>query len=180
MSYTRHRFVMRLLPAPGRGSFWLNMAGLLLIVTLQFSVIPSLAGARYLDFVTPWLTYHFITMRTGSAMLQGIIGSLALELHGSAPAGLYLCAYWVMGLVIISIRQHISWRNPAPWISVMMISQLWIILFELFVYLIKVASLEYFNSDILLTILCRLLFTFMFVLMLSGSPPGRSAEEKSI
>lgn len=170
----------KLIPHPGRGRFISDTLSLLFIVSLQTLIIPSVTGIQYIDLVTPWLVYNFIVLGTTKAMLQGFIGAMALEGHGSSPAGLYLCSYWIMGLCIIMVKKHISWRNLMPWITTLMVSQLWILLFEIFVYLVKTSSFEFFNFSSVTRILVRLLFTFGMVFILSRIKPEQTGEEKTV
>lgn len=170
----------RLIPRPGRGRFVPDSLSLLFIVSLQTLIIPSVTGVQYIDLVTPWLVYNFIVLGTTTAMVQGFIGAIALEGHGSSPAGLYLCSYWIMGLCIIMVKKHISWRNLMPWITTLMVSQLWILLFETFVFLVKTSSFEFFNLSSVSRILVRLMFTFGMVFLLSGIKPEQTGEEKTV
>jgi len=129
------------------------------------------------DLVTPWLVYNFIVLSTPAAMVQGLLGALALEGHGSVPGGLYLCSYWIMGLAITMVKKHISWRNLMPWITTAMASQLWILLFESFVYLVKTSSIDFLSMRKGLEMLLRLLITFGMVFVLAGIAPDQPGEE---
>ena len=67
-----------------------------------------------------------------------------------------------------------------PWITTVMASQLWILLFESFVYLVKTSSLDFFSMRKALEMLIRLLLTFGMVFVLAGMAPDQPGEEKTV
>jgi hypothetical protein len=62
-----------------------------------------------------------------------LLAASILETHSTIPAGVYLCAYWIMYNVIITVRPTLSWRHRMPWLATLALSELWIIIFENFV-----------------------------------------------
>ncbi len=65
-----------------------------------------------------------------------VIAALALETHSSTPAGLYLCAYWIIANVLYAFRELLSWRHVTPWLLTHLAAAFWVIAFECFVIVV--------------------------------------------
>lgn len=136
-------FLPELKPRPNTGRLWHDVLFLLLIAVLQVFILPALFGPHLkIDLMTPWLAITFIRQRMWSATVLAAIGAVALETHSSVPAGLYLCAYWIMANVIMYARPTLSWRHRVPWLVTYGASAVWIILFETFVIAFTVGLSE--------------------------------------
>lgn len=130
-------------PRPNTGRLWHDVLFLLLMTVIQVFILPALLGSHLkIDLITPWLAITFIRQPMWTATILAAVGALALETHSSVPAGLYLCAYWIMANVILYARPTLSWRHRVPWLVTYGASATWIILFETFVIAFTVGLSE--------------------------------------
>jgi hypothetical protein len=121
-------------PRPNTGRFWQDVIFLFFIAFVQTTVGPTLFGKfGYVDLVTPWIVITSIRQRPLQAILLTSIAAFLLETRLAVPAGLYLCAYWILCNLLIQIRPALSWRYRTPWFVCYLASTLWILLFESFV-----------------------------------------------
>ncbi|NRA44888.1 MAG: hypothetical protein HRU09_08035 [Oligoflexales bacterium] len=178
MSLVFKRLFFGLVPRPASGSFGLDIFYIILIISFQVSILPSLLSYSDLDLLTPWLVFLFIGLGTGQAMLLALLGAIALENHGTFPAGLYFCSYWIMGTLISLLKKHISWRNTLPWIATFTISQLWIVLFETFVFLVKTSNLLFLDLKYGTGVFIRMLTAFVIGVFAARFAPFKVTEEK--
>lgn len=167
-----------MLPRPVSGSFGLDVFYVILIIALQVSILPSLISYSRIDLLTPWLVFLFIGLSTGPAMILALLGAIALENHGTVPAGLYFCSYWIMGTLISLFKKNISWRNTLPWIATFGISQLWIVLFETFVFLVKTSNLLFLDLKYGAGAFIRMLTALFIGLFAARFTPFKVTEEK--
>ena len=122
---------MRLRPNTGR--LWQDVLNLLVIFFIQNSIIPTfLSSAFAIDLVTPWLVISFVRQKLFPSSVLALVGGLAIEMHSAAPAGIYLCVYWILANVIFQIKPTISWRMVTPWLFIYAVSSVWVMLFESF------------------------------------------------
>ena len=111
----------------------LRILGTLVVIAVQMMSAPFLlrCGA---DFVTPWLLYHTITLSLAEACGLCFVAALALEQHGTYPAGMYLCSYSVLVLCILLLRRHVSWYNAFSWHFIFLLSEMFVITLEVLIY----------------------------------------------
>ena len=119
---------------PYTGSLVRDLPFLLVVCALHYTIVPSLVG-RYLliDLLTPWLVVTFIAAPTGKGALIALIGAFLMETRTSAPAGMYLTCFWMIGTGIYVSRSSLSWRHSFPWVVTFVVAELWMILAEIFV-----------------------------------------------
>ncbi|HYX34861.1 MAG TPA: hypothetical protein VE954_17320 [Oligoflexus sp.] len=131
-------------PRPNTGSLTKDILFLLIIGFIQITILPYLFGSLgYLDLITPWLVITFIRQRPLQAHILALVGALILETRLAVPAGLYICAYWILANVISLVRPALSWRYKTPWLVSYALASLWVILFEVFVInFLQTASLH--------------------------------------
>ncbi len=119
---------------PYSGKLWLDVICLLVVGALHFTIIPTVTGSWLaVDVMTPWLVTVFVVEKLPRAALIGLVGSIILETHSSTPAGMYVCAYWVMLCVLQLTRATLSWRHIFPWVVTYLVTEIWVIGFETFV-----------------------------------------------
>ena len=150
-----------LVPKPALGKIGYDLFYVILIVSFQVAIIPSVISYSRVDILTLWLIYTFVRLNVSQGMLIAFVGAWTLENHGTYPAGFYFCSYWVMGILINLIKNHISWRNILPWLVVFVCSQTWLILFEVLVFSIKTGSLIFFGTDYVIGVLIRMTFAIL-------------------
>jgi len=142
---TRMRRTMRRWrPRPNTGSLTKDVVFLLIIGFIQITILPYLLGTLgYLDLIMPCLLTTFTRQRPMQAHILALVGAMILETRLAAPAGLYLCAYWILANVISLVRPALSWRYKTPWLVSYALASLWVILFEVFVInFLQTASLH--------------------------------------
>jgi hypothetical protein len=143
---------------PNTGFLWLDIFYLLLVGALQFSIIPSLLGRYvYVDLLTPWLVINFVNQSLARSTVLAVIGALIIETHNAAPAGLFICIYWITLNLIHLVRDTLSWRHATPWIATFVLSELWVVLGEYFLTVIVRGSFEMDMVFYLVTLLRMLL-----------------------
>lgn len=127
---------------PHSGRLWLDLVLLLVVGALHHTVIPSLTGSLVpVDLMTPWLVTALVLETLPRGALLAAVAAMILETHTAAPAGLYLCAYWVVAVTLYLTRSTLSWRHAFPWLVTFFVSQLWVIVFETFVIAVSAGSL---------------------------------------
>lgn len=151
-----YSLLSKLCPKPCNRRFMMDVIYLLLVITLQVTILPSILSVYCIDLLSPWLAIIFVVYKAPRSMLLALIGSLTYENHSSVPAGLYFSAYWVLGILIILVKNHLSWRNILPWVTTAALSEFWIILFESFVSVLKNGH-SIFTAHDLLMIIIRLI-----------------------
>lgn len=137
---------------PTSGRLALDVIFLLVVGALHHTVLPSLVGGVILvDLMTPWLVVTFVAAPLPRAALIGMLGALILETHSAAPAGLYICSYWVIAVVIRLTRSTLSWRHAFPWMVTFFVTELWVVAFETFVLAVSEGAFRfgvgYFGSQ---------------------------------
>ncbi|MFY7929682.1 MAG: hypothetical protein ACOVS5_12495 [Oligoflexus sp.] len=119
---------------PNTGRFWKDVIFLFIVVFIQTTVGPTLLGKfGFIDLMTPWIVITAIRQRPLQVILLTSLAAFLLETRLAVPAGLYLCAYWILCNILIQIRPALSWRYRTPWFVCYTGSALWILLFESFV-----------------------------------------------
>lgn len=120
--------------APHTGRLWVDLSLLLLCALLHHAILPTFAfGLVPIDLMTPWLVVGFVRQTLARSVVLLVTGALLVELHSAAPAGLYVCAYWVIAVTLSIVRSSLSWWHAFPWVVTFALSELWIVLFEGFV-----------------------------------------------
>jgi hypothetical protein len=152
---------------PHTGRLWLDALYLLIIGALHHSVVPSLTRSTLIvDLMTPWLVACFVTETLPRGAFLGLLGALVLETHSAAPAGLYLCAYWVIAVVLYLTRGTLSWRHAFPWLVTFAVAELWVIGFESFVIAVGEGQMP-FDWVRLLTQAARVAVAVLFGMLVS-------------
>lgn len=151
---------------PYTGKMPLDIIYLLLIGALHQTVLPSMVGGVMLvDLMTPWLVTTFVAAPLPRATVLGLLGALILETHSAAPAGLYICAYWVIAVVLRLTRTTLSWRHGFPWMVTFFVTEIWVISFETFVVAVSEGGFH-FGFGYALAQIVRLLASTAFGMLL--------------
>jgi len=128
------RLLPYLVPKPWTGKLWLDVIYLLAVAAVAQALLMSGPLATlHIDVLTPWLVTGFVLQSLPRATVLAVIGGLALELHSTAPAGMYICVYWVTAATIALVRNTLSWRHSVPWLVTMLAATAWLSVFEGFV-----------------------------------------------
>ncbi len=123
-----------LIPRPYTRRLWLDLVYLLVIGAVHHTVLPSFTRHLFvIDLMTPWIVATFVVASLPRAAILGGCAALILETHSAAPAGLYICAYWIIAVVLHLTRSTLSWRHIFPWLVTLALSELWVMIFESFV-----------------------------------------------
>ena len=126
---------------PVSGRLWLDTFELLLVGTLHFTVLPAMTrGLIAIDLMTPWLVTTLVCVSLSRGVFLAAFGALILETHSIAPAGFYLCSYWVITVVIQLTRSTLSWRHVMPWLITFSVSQIWLVAFFSLVLAVNAGS----------------------------------------
>ncbi len=161
-------------------SFLQDLIQLYFCFFCQIIVVPHhpVVGP-FFDILTPWLVQLFVRARIPYALFFYFIASLLAETHSSISAGTYFCTYWIIGFIVVSLRSSIEWENPFPWWVFFMVSELWVMVAEAFVFSTRVEwslfwSWNYFLVEII-RILASTALGIYFVGCYSASAEKRRA-----
>ena len=112
---------------PNSGSFARDLIYILCACFLQLVIIPSFSSGYFtFDILTPWLVITAIRQHAPAVTALTCVAALTIEMHGSAPAGMYLILYWIMINTMIQIRSTLSWRHSVPWVVSYFAAALWV------------------------------------------------------
>ncbi len=126
-----------MVPRPIVDDIWMNHIHLLLLLTLQYSILPRFFGQSLaIDVITPWIILQQILQKKGLGFYLTILTALALETHSTAPFGMYLTIYGMFYLLVQHLRDTLGWKYLFSWIMTFLIAGLGVILFEFQVLLI--------------------------------------------
>ena len=135
--------------SPYTGRLWLDLMLLGLAVILQQAILPTLTLELFpIDLITPWLVVGFVSQPLARSTLMLIIAALLVELHTAAPAGIYLCAFWVIAVTLWMVRSSLSWWHAFPWLVTFTAAELWVVFFEYFVRSIAAGSFSIVPTDL--------------------------------
>ncbi len=152
---------------PHSGRLWLDLIYLLIVGALHFTMIPTLTGSWLpIDLMTPWLITCFVSEPLPRGALLGLAGAIILETHSAAPAGLYVCAYWVIATVLYFTRFTLSWRHIFPWVVTFFLGEIWVVGFETFVGAVNEGGYQ-FDWKFVLAQIARVLAAVALGLLLS-------------
>lgn len=123
-----------LLPRPRSGKIWLDVIFLLFVAGLEQAFFADgLFGVIAVDLVSPWVIAAIVLQTFPGALIMSLTGATILETSTVAPAGMYLCAFFMITVTIQLIKNSLSWRHRTPWAFTMATAMLWLVLFESFV-----------------------------------------------
>jgi hypothetical protein len=165
---------------PHTGYFWLDLINLLLVAMIQLAILPALMGGIvYIDLLTPWVVTGMVMQSLTHGSALGLVAALILETHSTAPAGLYICCFWVLCVAINLVRTNFSWRLKLPWFATYLISMIWVLGFENF-YLFVSHGSENFDLHYLISIIGRFLIALAFGMILSHKRFPSLTDEKGL
>lgn len=151
---------------PYTGTFMKDLIFLCFICALHYSILPSILGRTILvDILTPWLVVTMIAAPMGRGLFITLVGAFLMETRTSAPAGMYITSFWMIGTGIYLSRLNLSWRHLFPWMLTLFIAQIWIIMTEIFVNQVMLGQWHLPLQEALIQS-CRLVFSVGFGLIL--------------
>jgi hypothetical protein len=125
------RILSALWPRPDCGNYLLDLAHLLMLAAIEQSVIPyNVLGVFRIDLITPWLLVTFVLAPLRKTLPLAIIAGVIQETRSTAPAGLYISAYWSAAIALSYIRHTLSWRHTGPWAVTIVCGMTWVAAFE--------------------------------------------------
>lgn len=146
LAQTKETLRLWLTPRPLSESLARDAFHIVMILAIQCSILPSLTGDRfYIDLLTPWMIFIFVNASPWKILVLSAFAAFGLETHLSVPAGLYFCAYLVFAMIVIVIRNHLSWRRLVSWLTMFSLFSLWVMGLETFFSLLKVQDTEHYE-----------------------------------
>lgn len=125
------KFASALWPRPDCGNFLLDLLHLLMLASIEQTMIPhQTLGIFRIDLLTPWLFVFFVFAPLHKSLPLAIIAGLLQETRSIAPAGMYMSAYWSVAVTLHFIRHTLSWRHTGPWAVTIISCMAWIVAFE--------------------------------------------------
>jgi hypothetical protein len=116
---------------PDTGHLGLDIAYLLVICAAHAVLSKSfLATVTFVDLVTPWVVIHCVRLSFPRAMVIMTLGALFLETRTNIASGTYLCAFWCITVMLMWLRDSISWIYMVPWTVIFAASAVWIVVLE--------------------------------------------------
>lgn len=122
---------------------------------VQTSVVSKIAPQVTTDLLTTWFLILLVFLSPIKCITIGILTALALETYYTVPQNLYLSAYFILGTLVVLVRNHISWRNLSPWITMFVVGSLWMSFVEMFFILVKSPATTLLSLQYLTTVLLR-------------------------
>ncbi len=118
-------------PQPDSGNFLLDVFHVFLLAAIEQSMIPhQMLGVFRIDILTPWLFVFFVFAPLRKSLPLAILAGLIQETRSTAPAGMYMSAYWSAAVTLHFIRHTLSWRHVGPWNVMLASCMAWVISFE--------------------------------------------------
>lgn len=127
-------FLTRRLPA--KYLTW-DLAYLFVLAWLQLHFLPHILGASVIDLITPWIVAYIVFAPLNRSIVLALCASALLETHSLAPAGMYVCIYWVTSVALVSVKDTFSWSRRGPRISAFLAAELWLCTFEFLLIIIR-------------------------------------------
>lgn len=125
------RIASALWPRPDCGSFTLDLVHLFMLAAIEQTVLPQQAlGMLRVDLLTPWLFVFFVFAPLRKSLPLAIVAGILQETRSTAPAGMYISAYWSVAVTLHFIRHTLSWRHTGPWAVTLVSCMAWIVAFE--------------------------------------------------
>ncbi len=117
----KHWIVEAPLPyAPGKGTFKADLGRFLILVMMQTVILAGLdLGHLKFDLFTPWLVLCVLRMSPERLLFFYAVSIMIMESSSSAPKGLYLVAYGMIGILLNVVKNQISWRRTISWLYAM-------------------------------------------------------------
>lgn len=102
-----------------------------MLAAIEQSIIPHNAlGVFRIDLLTPWLLVSFVLAPLRKTLPLAILAGFLQETRSTAPAGLYISAYWSAAITLNYIRYTLSWRHTGPWAVTVLCGMTWVAAFE--------------------------------------------------
>lgn len=122
------------IPRPFAQNPWMDAVYIGLIAVLQTTILPTFFPQDLVvDLLTPWLAVSMVLLPPTLCLPLMVLAALIIETHSAAPAGLYISAYWMLGVAITLSAHAIAWTNKAPWLSLVILSETWLFAAEFLV-----------------------------------------------
>jgi hypothetical protein len=87
---------------------------------MQTVVLAGLdLGHLKFDLFTPWLVLSVLRMSQERVLFFFAFAIMIMETSSSAPKGLYLVAYGMIGILLYLVKNQISWRRTVSWLYAM-------------------------------------------------------------
>lgn len=150
---------LRLRPITGR--LWLDAVFVLLVASVQLSILPSLfRHVIYIDILTPWMVYIFVKQTGERSLVLALVAAFMLETYTLAPMGLYFCLYPLILAILVTIREPLSWRHGTPWAVTLAVTLAAVAISEVLVQAIALGTLAW-PVTTYLSILARILLSWV-------------------
>ena len=119
-------------PSPQAGQIRYQFIAIMLLAFIQLTILPSMLPAMvFIDLLSPWLALSLVFHSHFRAYLLTLISGILLETHLPVPIGFILSPYFCFAVLVLNIRNHISWRRISSWVTLLAIFQLWLMGFKL-------------------------------------------------
>ena len=119
-------------PSPQAGQIRYQLVAIMLLTFVQLTILPSILPAMvFIDLLTSWLALSLVFHSQFRAYLLTLLSGIILETHLSVPIGFILSPYFCFAVLVLNIRNHISWRRISSWVTLLGAFQLWLMGFKL-------------------------------------------------
>lgn len=148
-----------LIPRFHSGTLIGDLYFLMVMLFIQTTLIPKIIPNITTELITIWLCLFSVFLSPLRCILFGFLAALGLETHYLVPASFYMFNYWIVGILIVLVRNHISWRNYWPWLTTFLLASLWINTSETFMLIVKSNNYGHTPWQYATSLLIRLTFT---------------------
>ena len=161
------KFWLQAVPNSTAGQVRYQVLAIFLLAVIQVTILPGfLPEGIFIDLLTPWLALSLVLHSHFRAYSLTLFAGIVLETHLSVPIGFILSPYFCFSVLILNIRNHISWRRVSSWFTLFILFQIWLFSFKLLFDMMHYEKQTILNLTKLLQFLVNITSSALFGLML--------------
>lgn len=162
---------------PHTSNFAIDLVFLVVLICLEETLVSSVLGPHLtVDLLTVWVACSVLQKQAGPAFVYAVCAALMQESRTSTPAGTYVCAYWILSILIVHFRPVLSWRFFTPWMAMFFAANILVITMSLLVVFVS-SSYANFTFWHLVSFLFRIAVGLGFGVYISKDFIGPYSEE---
>jgi hypothetical protein len=129
-----------------------------IVLQNQISFYP-----RALDLVSAWLIITILIYPSLYICFLGVVGGFFIEVHANLPQYQVMSTYWSMLGALLVVRKKIALTNPGAWLTLLLITHLWILFIELSVLFTQQTLTQESFKELILIFLLRTMLSLIII-----------------